>query len=199
MKQTFVIFTLAIALPTCAFAQDKQAVTIPETVAEATQADPVLDLNEILNRLARADDEQTANLLAEEARARFQHSGSASIDLILQRGKQAEEDGDLDLASDFYADLTDLAPKFAEGWRMRATLEFQRGQLQAALDDMARAIDLQPRNFVALANLGQLLERMQQGRAALQAYKDALAVYPFLEPAVKGRERLEKAVTGRQL
>lgn len=199
MNRTFLIFALACALPACALAQDKPAATIPDVVAKVSTPDPVLPLDEILNRLARADDSATAQLLAEEAQARFRHSGSASVDLILARGMQAQAQGDLALASDFYADLTELAPDFAEGWNMRATLEFQRGDLQGALDDMAKAIDLQPRNFAALANLGQLLERMQQDRAALQAYEDALKVHPFLEPALKGKERLEKAVNGRQL
>lgn len=204
MKRAFLIFVLACAVPTGALAQDKPVAsespaTIPDTVAKVTRADPVLDLDEILNRLARADDADTANLLAEEAQARFRHSGSASVDLILTRGMQAQARGDLDLASDFYADLTDLAPKFAEGWNMRANVEYQRGDLQGALDDMAKAIDLQPRNFAALASLGQLLESMQQYRAALKAYDDALRVHPFLETAIKGKERLEKAVNGRQL
>lgn len=71
--------------------------------------------------------------------------------------------------------------------------------VQAALDDLAHALDLQPKNYVALTNLGNILERMQQAPAALKAYQDALAIYPFYEPAQKGHERLEKAVQGRQL
>jgi len=156
-------------------------------------------LDNLLDRIATTRDAAEAELLAEEIWARFFQSGSASVDLILQRGIDAQAMGDLDLASDFFADVVEFSPEFAEGWNRRAGLEYARGEYGAALEDLGKAIELQPRHFGALAGLGLVLERLGSAEGAYQAYSDALVVHPFLAQAQSGVDRLEKQVKGRQL
>ncbi|VAV96257.1 hypothetical protein MNBD_ALPHA06-1424 [hydrothermal vent metagenome] len=153
----------------------------------------------LLDRIAVAEDEAQAELLSEEVWARFFDSGSPSVDLMLQRGITAQAQGDLDLAGDFFADVVEFAPEFAEGWNRRAALEYARGEYAAALEDLGVAISLQPRHFGALAGLGLVLERLGSAEGAYQAYQDALAVHPFLTQAIDGAARLENQVKGRQL
>lgn len=165
----------------------------------AAQQQPASDLDGLLDRLASASDQQQANLLAEEVWARFYASGSASVDLILQRGIEAHAEGDLDLASDFFADVVEFSPGFAEGWNRRAALEYARGEYGAAVEDLGKAIELQPRHFGALVGLGLVLERLGSAQGAYQAYSDALEIHPYLEQAQQGVDRLKRQVEGRQL
>ncbi len=166
----------------------------------ARAAEPNKDaLPVLLDRLAKTTEQEQANLIAEEVWAHFFNSGSASVDLILQRGIAAQAAENFDLASDFYADVIEFAPDFAEGWNRRAGLEYQRGEYAAALEDLAMAIKLQPRHFGAMAGLGLVFERLGSAKGAYKAYQDALAIHPFLPHALSGTARLKKQVEGRQL
>ncbi len=169
-------------------------------------ANPVLAQEEIggnvetlLDRMAGITDETEAELLTEEIWARFFASGSASVDLILQRGISAQAAGDFDLAGDFYDDVIEFAPDFAEGWNRRAALGYARGEYAAAMEDLGIAIELQPRHFGALVGLGLVLERLGSAEGAYQAYSDALEIHPFLPEAINGVSRLKQLVEGRQL
>ena len=50
--------------------------------------------------------------------------------------------------------LTDHAPDFAEGWHARATAYFRAVLLGPAMDDLQRALVLNPDNFDAVFGLG---------------------------------------------
>jgi len=163
------------------------------------QQENAIPVEELLNRLSVSSEDHEAELLAEEVWARFFDSGSPSVDLILQRGIDAQFSGDLDLAGDFFSDVIEFAPNFAEGWNRRAALEYARGEYTAAAEDLGMAIELQPRHFGALVGLGLVLERLGSATGAFQAYSDALAIHPFLTQAQEGVDRLSKQVEGRQL
>ena len=156
-------------------------------------------LDDLLSRLAQSPSEREAEQTIEEVWALFFDSGSPTVDLLLQRGITAEKAGLLDLASDFYGDVIEFAPDFAEGYNRRAGLEFARGDYNAALEDLNQVLSLQPRHFGALAGLGMVLERMGAKAAAFQAYSDALAINPFEKTAKAGAARLSSAVKGRSL
>lgn len=168
----------------------------PPVFAQNTDA-PSLDA--LLSRLTQSPDKAEVEQLSEEIWAMFFDSGSATVDLLLQRGITAQKAGKLDLASDFFGDVVEFAPDFAEGYNRRAGLEYGRGQYNEALEDLNTAIQLQPRHFGALAGLGLVLERMGAEAAAYQAYSDALAINPFEETAKAGAARLASSVKGRSL
>lgn len=156
-------------------------------------------VEELLDRLAVTSEATEAELLAEEVWARFFSSGSASVDLILQRGIEAQSSKKLDLAGDFFSDVIEFAPDFAEGWNRRAALEYARGEYASAAEDLGVAIQLQPRHFGAMVGLGLVLERLGSAEGAFQAYSDALEIHPFMAQAQEGVDRLSKQVEGRQL
>ncbi len=159
----------------------------------------VSSLDDLLSRLAQSPGKAEAEQINEEVWALFFDSGSPTVDLLLQRGITAEKAGMLDLASDFFGDVIEFAPDFAEGYNRRAGLEYKRGEYNAALEDLNKALELQPRHFGALTGLGLVLERLGAAAPAYQAYSDALAINPFEETAKAGAARLAKAVKGRSL
>lgn len=123
----------------------------------------------------------------------WSRSGSPAMDLLLGRGREALEAGDLPAAVEHLTALTDHAPDFAEGWSTRATAFYLLGQYGPALDDLARALALEPRHFEALAGLGLILEEMGLTDPARRAYAAALAIHPHMEAPRQGIARIERA------
>ena len=77
-------------------------------------------LDALFDRLKTAD-EQAAGRIEQEIWIEWSKSGSAAMDLLLERGRRAMSEGQLDLAVEHFTALIDHAPDFAEGWNARAT------------------------------------------------------------------------------
>lgn len=129
----------------------------------------------------------------------WSRSGSAAMDLLLTRGRQAIEARDFAVAVEHFTALVDHAPDFAEGWHGRATAYYLLGQYGPALDDLHRVLSLEPRHFGALAGLGVMLEEMGLYREALAAYRAVEALHPRQPAAQAGIARVERRLQGETL
>ena len=129
----------------------------------------------------------------------WSRSGSASMDLLLSRGRKAMEQGDFAKAIEHLTALTDHAPDFAEGWNARATAFFNAGEFGLSVADIQRTLALNPRHFGALQGLGRILEELEREEDALAAYKAAAAIHPNREGLKEAIERLEKTVSGQDV
>ncbi|SFR55138.1 tetratricopeptide repeat protein [Litoreibacter janthinus] len=129
----------------------------------------------------------------------WSRSGSASMDLLLSRGRKAMEQGDFAKAIDHLTALTDHAPDFAEGWNARATAFFNADEFGLSIVDIQRALALNPRHFGALQGLGRILEELEREEDALAAYQAAAAIHPHREGLKEAIERLERKVSGQDV
>ena len=155
-------------------------------------------LDGLFERLARAGEGEW-QAIEEEIWNAWLHSGSAAMDLLLERGRKAMQAEDWEAAIAHFTALVDHAPDFAEGWNARATAYFNAGLYGPALADIARALQLEPRHFGALTGLGVILEETGNGKAALEAYRRALAIHPRKPEIKEAVERLEKELGGTEL
>ena len=153
--------------------------------------------DQLLAKLTKAPDQRAARPIERELKARWAHTGSPSADLLLKRTDQAMEAHDFDTARDIVQKLTDIAPNFAEAWHRRATLAAQKDDYEDALTSLRRTLALQPKNFTALAELGVILEEYNDKPHALDAYRQAKAIDPFLEGLADRIRDLTKAVEGQ--
>lgn len=126
-------------------------------------------------------------------------SGSPAMDLLLKRGKDAIEAGDLPAAIEHLTALTDHAPDFAEGWNARATAYYLSGQIGPSVSDIGRVLALNDHHFGALDGLGMILEELGEDQAAMKAYRASLAIHPHQDNIHQALERLEKKATGTAL
>jgi tetratricopeptide (TPR) repeat protein len=153
--------------------------------------------DQLLARLAKAADQRGARAIERELKARWAHSGSPSADLLLKRTDQAMEAHDFDTARQIAQKLTDIAPNFAEAWHRRATLATHKDDYEDALTSLRHTLALQPKNFEALAELGQILEEYNDKPKALEAYRQAQSLDPYID-GIKDRIReLTKVVEGQ--
>jgi tetratricopeptide (TPR) repeat protein len=151
-------------------------------VAQQTEADLLAELKDA--------SETEAQRLERELGLIWDRSGSPSMDLLLKRGREAMEAEDTDRAIEHFSALIDHAPDFAEGWHARATAYFQAGLYGPALDDLQRALILNPNNYNALYGLGVMFMEFGDTRRAAEAFDRVLSINPHHEPAQQARERL---------
>lgn len=188
-------------------AQDVPPLPAPEPVGESIdlieepreRERPEARLARRLEDLRQAEDEEAAALLASEIRSLWRQQGGATADLLLERGAEAEERGDLETAARQYTHLRRLEPDFAEAWLASARVAAARGDWPFALESVERAIAIEPKRFDAYAILGRALEEAEAYEAAMAAYEEALSLYPLMPAARAGRARLERELSGRAL
>lgn len=151
----------------------------------------------LFEQLAKAKTPDDAKIIENEIWDRWIHSGSISVDLLLDRGLEALAEGDYERSLTFLDEVVDLAPGFAEGWNKRATLYFLLDDYAGALGDIEATLALEPRHFGAIGGLALILEELGDKQGALEAYRRVLNVYPWLEGAVESESRLTVEIEGR--
>lgn len=156
------------------------------------------DLDDLFAQLA-APELEAWEEVEEKIVEQWSRSGSASMDLLLSRGREALENGDSLAAIDHFSALTDHAPEFAEGWHARAAAFFQVGEYGAAIDDIQRALALNPRHFRAMAGLGIILEELEYHADALAAYRAANAIHPHRPEVETAIKRLAARLDGQDI
>jgi tetratricopeptide (TPR) repeat protein len=158
-------------------------------------AKPPIDV--LFAQLAKASSTEDAKPIEEQIFTVFLQSGSPSVDLLMTRGAAAMAGGDNDTAKKLFASVTQIAPDFAEGWHERAQLQQQDGNDETALLFLQKTVTLNPRQFEAMSELGDMLEDYGDKAGALKMYRRALALDPQLEGAAKHMRELEKDVEGQ--
>jgi tetratricopeptide (TPR) repeat protein len=154
--------------------------------------------SDLLAALALADAKEAIRI-DRELQALWKKSGSATMDLLLKRGRDAQERGDLREAIEHFTALTDHAPEFAEGWNARASAYFAAGLMGPAVADLERALYLNPHDYNAIYGLGLLLEQFGDNSRAYQAYERAQSIHPHHEEVSEALNRLKPLVEGKAI
>lgn len=155
-------------------------------------------LDDLYSRLLNAD-EGAAGRIEREIWNEWSKSGSASMDLLLKRGRDAMAAGRNDEAIEHFTALIDHDPDFAEGWNARATAYFNAGLIGPSVADIAEVLKRNPKHFGALSGLAAIYEQLDRKERALQIYRAALAIHPHLAGVSEAIKRLEADTAGTDL
>ncbi|MFK7835339.1 MAG: tetratricopeptide repeat protein [Sulfitobacter sp.] len=153
---------------------------------------------ELLDRLKSAS-EVDAPRVAAEVETFWSRSGSAAMDLLLRRGREAMEAQDYDLAIEHFTALTDHAPAFAEGYHARAEAYFRAELYGPALDDLEATLALNPTHYDAMFGLGVMFQEFGDLRKAATLYRKVLSFHPHHTNAAKALTGLQRDGIGREL
>jgi tetratricopeptide (TPR) repeat protein len=175
------------------------AVSWPLTAATAAVPgqQPWPKLETLLNQLSHAASPEDAKPIEEKIGGLFLQSGSPSVDLLMSRGGAALAAGDNDTAKQLFQAVTDVAPDYAEGWHARANLQRTLKDDSGAMVSLEHVILLNPRQFAAMYELGNLLEEYGNKAGALKIYRKALELDPQLDGAQKHVDALVRDVEGQ--
>ena len=92
----------------------------------------------------------------------------------------------------------ETAADFAEAWNKRATLYHLIGEHDLAIHDIRHTLALEPRHFGALSGLGMICLQRSDEAGALKAFRDALAVHPYLSGAQDAVDNLSNILSERE-
>lgn len=165
-------------------------ITLPLMAQDAVEAATIDDLFAQLQAVPSESAEQSTRII-DKISAIWAASGSASMDLLLKRGYDAQDAGDMQAAIDHFSALVDHAPEFPEGYHARASAYFDAGYFGPALADLRVVLALNPRHFKAMIGLATLQEATGKPEKALQTYRRILELSPNDVYAQTALSRLE--------
>jgi len=122
-----------------------------------------------------------------------------AINRQMDRAIKMMNAGRLDDAEAMFSAIISRKPAFAEAWNKRATVRFFRGDDAGSANDILQVIKLEPRHFGALSGLGMIKVREGDLQAALQAYRAAQRINPFLPNIDVIIDKLGQRLNGRAL
>ena len=165
------------------------------------QAEPkrAATLDELFSRLAAAKEETEANGVASLIERRWMRSGSDTADLLMSRAGEAIKAKDYPLAIELLDRVIALQPGWAEAWNRRATAFYLLDDPVSAIADLRQVLAREPRHFAALAGLGHIYMVSGDKARALDTFRRALAIHPYLDPVRTTVERLTPEIDGRDL
>lgn len=180
------VLAFLLALVSVAAAPDKKA---------HKPSKPEVDV--LFERLAQAESSEDAKPIEDQILALFEQSGSPSVDLLMARAAAALASGNEGAARKLFDAVTVVAPKFAEGWHQKAQLQAEAGDDEGAMVSLQKVVTLNPRQFEAMVELGDMLEDYGKKDGALKLYRRALALDPQFEGAARHLRALERDVEGQ--
>jgi tetratricopeptide (TPR) repeat protein len=194
--RNFFAFLPAVALTiTLAPASAAETAAPPPTEPVAV-AKPENRLETLYGELKRQRNEKAAERIASRIFEEWNHSGSASIDLMMLWSQKAIEAEKFDVALDFLDQVVTLSPDFAEGWNRRATVHFMMRSFGKSMADIDRTLQLEPRHFGALAGMAQIMKERGSKELALEAYQRVLDIYPMMRSAQNEVATLSEELAG---
>ncbi len=159
--------------------------------------DPQARLDRLFADLKRAGNETAAARISQRIRSEWSKSGSATIDLLMQWSNKAVNEKKFDVALDYLDEIVTLAPTYAEGWNLRATVHFARDDYARSMADIDRVLRLEPRHFGALAGMAAILKATGHEAAAAGVYERLLEIYPMMRAAQSELGKLADEMAGQ--
>ncbi|MDH6234251.1 tetratricopeptide (TPR) repeat protein [Mesorhizobium soli] len=156
-------------------------------------------LDSLFADLKRERNEKAAARIAGRIQSRWDHSGSASVDLMMGWAQKAMAEHKFDVALDFLDQIVTLAPEYAEGWNRRATVHFLMQSYAKSMADIEHTLVLEPRHFGAMAGLAVIMEMRGRKQLALEAWQKVLDVYPMMRNAQSRVTALSEDLAGEAI
>ena len=187
---------VAAALTTGLAAAAASAQPAPETSVSSSPLKTDDALDSLFADLKRESDEARAKRISKRIWARWNDSGSATVNLLMQWAEKAIADRKNGLAMDLLDQATVLQPDFAEAWNRRAALHYLMGSHGKSMTDINRALRLEPRHFGAIAGMAAILSDAGNDELELRAWEQMLEIYPANRQAQKKVEELADKLAG---
>jgi len=212
-RSAIVIAALVAALPAVALAQteprsDPRIVPpkdskkkLPEAPAKLPKvgADRTKGLDFLFGALKAAPDQASAKHVEARIWAMWLQTPSDTAALLMSRSKAALDAQKYDVALKLLDSLVKLRPDYIEAWNRRATVYYLKNDYIRSMQDIQQVLTREPRHFGALAGLGMIMQEVGDEKRALEAFRRALAVNPYLEKLPDLVKSLTEKVEGRDI
>jgi tetratricopeptide (TPR) repeat protein len=178
---------------------EKRPVEPPKDLPRPQRGDASQNLDRLFAALKVAPTAESAKFIEGKIWAAWAGAGGDTATLLLSRAKTALEGKDTELALKLLTAAIDVKPDYVEAWNRRATLYFLKKDYLASLADLRAVLAREPRHFGAWAGLGMILHELGDDKHALEAFRRAVALHPYLERIPDLVKRLTETVEGRDI
>ncbi|MCQ0989666.1 tetratricopeptide repeat protein [Jiella marina] len=134
----------------------------------------------LFDDLAAATDERAARLIEERIWRHWMHAPDARTQQLVEAAMKSRGSYDFAGARELLDHAITRSPDYAEAWNQRGFVRFLQEDFDAALEDVDKAIALEPRHFAAMAGRALILMRQGRHRLAQAQLREAVAIHPFL-------------------
>jgi tetratricopeptide (TPR) repeat protein len=206
-RALILLLAIAVAVPVAASAQEpnatpsKQQKKLPEAPGKLPKigADRTRGLDFLFGALKVAPDEASAKNVEARIWAYWMQTPSDTAALLMMRARAAMDAQQTDVALKLLDAVVKLRPDYVEGWNRRATLYYLTNDYAHSLADIQQVLIREPRHFGALAGLGMIMQDLGDEKRALEAFRKALDVNPYLEKVPELVKTLTEKVEGRDI
>jgi tetratricopeptide (TPR) repeat protein len=137
-------------------------------------------MESLLAALQTAPGDADARILNDEIWKLWTDAPDEKAQALLDEGMARREGFDFLGARDVLDALVEYCPDYAEGYNQRAFANFLRQDYAAALHDLDRALELNPKHYAALSGRGLTLMGLGRLDEAQEALKAAAGLNPWL-------------------
>ena len=124
-------------------------------------------------------------------------ASSQAAELHFLMGQTAQDNGQPEVAAEYYMRAFDIDPHHTQAIRRLAHLRLEQQRYDEALELFQRLTDLDPSDAVAYGNMGIVFFYLGRSDEALRSFDHALSLDPTLESAQANREAVLKAMEGK--
>jgi tetratricopeptide (TPR) repeat protein len=167
-------------------------------LAATPQARKQAEINQVLDALKAAPNEEAAGVLEDHLTEMWVNAGTPAVTLLMSRGLRELKAGDNKDAIEDFNDAVTLQPELAEGYRQLAMARYAAGDTQGAIEDLALAVQHEPRDFLAYRTLTDIFESQQNWKGAYDAWQKVLAIDPKTPGAQERLKHLQQAAFGQE-
>ena len=167
--------------------------------ARVQKPDRAARLDALFDVLAKAPDANIAKAIESRLEAMLAQSGSDTSDLLMGRARVAMEAKESDLALNLLDSVVEIQPDFVEARARRATVYFLKKDYARSLADLRMVLAREPRHYGALSGLGVIMQDLGEDKRALEAFRKALAIHPYLSGVTELVKKLTVKVEGREI
>lgn len=174
---------------------------LPEAPAKLPRVsgDKAKNLDFLFGALKAAPDQESAKAVEARIWALWTATPSDTAALLMLRAKVAMDGKDTDVALKLLDAVIKLRPDYVEAWNRRATIYYLQNDYSRSMEDIRQVLIREPRHFGALAGLGMIMQETGDDKHALDAFRKALAINPYLDRVPDLVKSLSEKVEGRDI
>ena len=156
-------------------------------------------LSDLFPQLLSAPTDETAEAVEDQIWTIWLEHPGRDVSILMTHGVQLMHKDNFKAALGLFDRIVTLAPDYAEGWNKRANAHYLLGDYPAAVADIRRTLQLEPRHFAALAGLGLVYLAVEEPAGALRAFEAALAINPHMDGVREQVDTLRQQLAGSAL
>lgn len=141
---------------------------------------PLFGMDDLFTVLKSADTLDHATSIEGIIKEIWKESSNRKLRSKLDTGIAFLVEGDIDQALSVFTKITAADPHYGEAWNKKSTAHYMAGHVQESLEAARKALEVEPRNFQALAGIGLVeMDSSSSVENAIKAFRECISLNPW--------------------